>query len=73
MMENRGVNMITKSVETQFIYTCSIIAAYLQELKYFTLQEEVLDAVIIKENNKYDSGIAKDAIELLIRVGYFFR
>jgi hypothetical protein len=33
----------------------------------------VPDAVIIKENNEYDSGIAKDAIELLIRVGYFFR
>jgi hypothetical protein len=73
MMENRGVNMITKIVETQNIYTCSIITADLQELKYFTLQEEVPDAVIIKENNEYDSGIAKDAIELLIRVGYFFR
>jgi hypothetical protein len=68
-----SVNMVTKIVGTQYIYTCSIITADLQELKYFTLQEEVPDAVKIKENNEYDSIIAKDAIELLIRVGYFFK
>jgi hypothetical protein len=67
------VIMETREYGSQILYACSILSADHTKQLYFTLQEEMPAAVRLIENNAYDGPIALDAIELLMRAGYFFK
>jgi len=68
-----NVEMETEVVGNKSRYTCSIITAGGKKLPYITFQEELPAGIKLIENNEYDTRIANDAIEMLIRVGYFYK
>ena len=71
-------SLVNVQLETEVIgdkckSTCSIITGDGKTLPYITFQEEIPEAVRIIENNEYDTRIANDAVEMLIRAGYFYK
>lgn len=54
-------------------YQCVVINADHTEEIYFMLQENSAESILLIENNEYDACIAREAITVLIKVGYFFQ
>jgi len=70
-------NLVNVEIETEIIgdkfkYTCSVFAGH-TKVPYLTFQEELPEAVKIIENNEFDTRIANEAVEILIRAGYFHK
>lgn len=66
------VNMQVELAGDKCIYNCAFSKAGQSYQPYFTLQEVCAEGVRLQENNEHDSILANDAIELLIKSGYFY-